>query len=260
MRKTTPQQLHGFHRLIHGQRGLANPYDLLRITHLNAINLMRPVHHLDVFGRLAIRAFHFLVAGVPDQQNVVILPRETNCLFVHLGDQRACCINRQELPRLGFAMNLRRDAMRRKDDSRTLGHLIGFRNENRPAAGEGFDDVLVVDDLLAHIHRSTVQFQRFFDGVDRPVNTRTIASRCGQENPAPIGRGLRGNTGRKSGRPRQRCGFTDGIDSAELVHRIIHTHPSRVIGVRLGYESGGTHFRSERRHACIPTSARHHFA
>ena len=70
-------------------------------------------------------------------------------------------------------------------------------DEHGAAPAQGLHDVLVVDDLLAHVDRCTIQLQRLLDGVNGPIHPGTISARSGQEDPTPVQRRARGHRGRK---------------------------------------------------------------
>ena len=46
----------------------------------------------------------------------------------------------------------------------------------------------VVHDLLAYVHRRSIEVQRMFDGLDRPIHAGTIAPRLGQQDTLAGGR------------------------------------------------------------------------
>ena len=77
----------------------------------------------------------------------------------------------------------RRDAVRGEHHDRALGHLVGLVDEDRACLGQGLDDVPVVHDLVAHVHRRTVLLQRPLDGLDGAVHACAVAARLGQQHP-----------------------------------------------------------------------------
>ena len=50
-----------------------------------------------------------------------------------------------------------------------------------PALAQLLDDVLVVDDLLAHVHGRAVDLERAFDRLHRPVDARAVSARRRQQ-------------------------------------------------------------------------------
>ena len=113
----------------------------------------RALDELDVLGRLARGALDLLVAGVADQQDVVVVAGEPLRLVVHLRHQRAGRVDRLELALLGLPVHLGRDAVRREDHGGAGGHLVELLDEDRAARLEVGHDVLVVHDLLADVDR-----------------------------------------------------------------------------------------------------------
>ena len=73
-----------------------------------------------------------------------------------------------------------------EDDDRALGHLVGLLDEDRAAALEGRDDVLVVDDLLADVDRRTVDLQGPLDGDHRAVHAGAVPPRVGEEDASAL--------------------------------------------------------------------------
>ena len=65
-----------------------------------------------------------------DQHDGVILARETHCLQMYLGNQRASGINHFQLALLGFLPDGRRNTMRTEDDARALGHFAQLFHED----------------------------------------------------------------------------------------------------------------------------------
>ena len=61
------------------------------------------------------------------------------------------------------------------------GTLVGLVHEDRAARLELTDHVGVVDDLLTHVDRGTVAFEGRLDGLNRPVNPRTVTAGLGEQ-------------------------------------------------------------------------------
>src|SRR3954449_13068879 len=82
----------------------------------------------------------------------------------------------------GVRMDGRRHAVGREDRDRVLGDLVAqLVDEDGAALAQLLDDVLVVDDLLAHVDRRTVELERALDGLHGPVDARAVAARGGEE-------------------------------------------------------------------------------
>ena len=85
--------------------------------------------------------------------------REPAGLDVHLADERAGGVDHLERPSRRLPPHRRRDAVGGEDDRRALGHLGRARRRTPPPAAQAGDDVLVVDDLLAHVDGCTVAWR-----------------------------------------------------------------------------------------------------
>ena len=66
--------------------------------------------------------------------------------------------------------------MGRQDDDGSFGNLGFLVNENRTLRFEVANHVRVVHDLLSHVHRPAVLFQRKFDGFDCALDSGAIPS------------------------------------------------------------------------------------
>ena len=161
--------------LVDRQRGLREPGDAGRVADDDAGHVGRALHQLDVVGGLARRTLDLLVAGVADQQDVVVLRGEAHGLVVDLGHQRAGRVDRLQRAHLGLAVHLRRDAVGGEDHGLTGRDLVELLDEDRAARLEVGDDVLVVDDLLADVDRGAVEVERLLDRDDGAVDTGAVA-------------------------------------------------------------------------------------
>src|SRR5688500_8862563 len=99
-----------------------------------------------------------------------------------LRHERAGGVDRTQLASRSVLVYGGRDAMRREDDEFSFGDLGLLLDEDRAALCELLNDVLVVDDLLAHVHGRTVHVERALDGFDRAIDASAIATRSGQAN------------------------------------------------------------------------------
>ena len=183
VREALAQQPHRLQGLVHAQRRLADPHDLLRVAHLDPVHLVGPVDHLDALGGLALGPLDLLVAGVADQDDVVVVLGEADRLLVDLGHQRAGRVDRGEATGGRLLVHGRGDAVGGEDHARALGHLVGLGDEDRPAPGQRLHDVLVVDDLLAHVDGGAVVRQGLLDGVNGAVHTGAVAAGSRQQDP-----------------------------------------------------------------------------
>ena len=132
---------------------------------------------LDVLGRLARGALDLLVAGVADQQDVVVVGGEPLGLVVDLGHQRAGRVDGLEPALLGLPVHLGRDAVGGEHHGLAGRHLVELLDEDRAARLEVGHHVLVVHDLLADVDRGAVEVERLLHRDHGPVDAGAVAAR-----------------------------------------------------------------------------------
>ena len=59
--------------------------------------------------------------------------------------------------------------------------VVELVDEDRAALAQLLDDVLVVDDLLAHVDGRAVELERALDGLHGAVDAGAVAARGGEE-------------------------------------------------------------------------------
>ena len=72
--------------------------------------------------------------------------------------------------------------MRAEDGARALRHLVQFLDEDGAGIPQLVDHVLVVDDLLAHVDRRTVEIESDLHHIDRPDDTGAETARLQQKD------------------------------------------------------------------------------
>ena len=92
------------------------------------------------------------------EEDVVTIALEALGLLVHLGNQGAGGIQGQLLALLRLIAYRRGDAVGREYEVSTLWGFGCLFNEDDSALGQRFNDITVVDDLLAHINGCAVFF------------------------------------------------------------------------------------------------------
>ena len=143
---------------------------------LERLGLGHVLHEHRRLGRLAHRSDDLLVACVSDQDHGVAVGGVPPGLDVHLGHERAGRVDHvvSELGRGG--VHGRCDTVCRVDDRRALGCLILGVDEDRAAHLEIADDVDVVDDLLADVHRRAVMLEGELDRLDGALDPGAVAA------------------------------------------------------------------------------------
>jgi len=171
-----------FQGLVDAERRLAEPGKSRRIAYFQLIDIGRRLHQRDMRGRLAGGPLDLFVPRVSDQQDLEIVLGEPFCLVVHLGHQRAGCVNCLEPSLLGLQLDCRRHPMRREHHRRALGDLIEVLDEDGAPLLQVLHYVPVVHDLFADIDRWPIGLQRFFDGNHRTVHAGAVPARRGQHD------------------------------------------------------------------------------
>ncbi len=128
-----------------------------------------------------------------DEHDLAALAMMNLGFAVHLGDQRAGGV---ELEQIAGARRFRHrlgDAVRGEDDGLAgIRDLVELLDEDRAFRLELFDDVAVVDDLVADIDRRTETLERELDDLDRPVDAGAEAPRRAEKDVKRRTEGLAG--------------------------------------------------------------------
>ena len=97
---------------------------------------------------------------------------------MHLADKRAGRIEKEHIACLGIGRNAFGDAMRRKHHRRfCCWDFFEFLDENGAFGLQAFNDILVVNDGMAHINRCAIFLQRQFHNLDGAINARAKTAR-----------------------------------------------------------------------------------
>src|SRR5580693_2763376 len=177
VREALAQTLEDGARFVHGERRLGDVCDPLGILELELLDILLALDEHDLVGRLAHRPFHLLVPVVPDQHHRVALLGEADGLAVDLRDERAGGVDRVQAARSRARAHAGGDAMCGEHAHGVLRHFGLLLDEDRPAFAQLSDDVLVVHDLLAHVHRRSVDRERAFDGLHRAIDPCAVTAR-----------------------------------------------------------------------------------
>ena len=169
-------------RLVDRERRLREVGDPRRVVDLERVDVLLGLDQHDRSGRLAHRALDLLVAGVADEHDRVALGGELDRLAVDLGDERAGRVDRPQAARSASACTAGETPWAEKTVIAPSGIAsLELVDEDRAALRELLDDVLVVDDLLAHVDRRAVQLERALDGLHRAVDAGAVAARRGEQ-------------------------------------------------------------------------------
>ena len=106
-----------------------------------------------------------------------------------------------------------------EDGGRALGdRVVELLDEDRAALAQLGHDVLVVDDLLAHVDRRAVELERALDGLDGAIDAGAVAARGGEQQPLGRGQGGGGHHGqcrRQASAPRSSSSTVSPLQSSE---------------------------------------------
>ena len=120
------------------------------------LDVLQGLDQGDGAGRqLAHGADHFGMAGMADQHDLAAAAEMDLGLAVHLGDQRAGGVEREQVAARRLLGNRARHAVGGEDDRRlgVRGSPSSSSTKMAPLALQAFDHVAVVDDLVADIDR-----------------------------------------------------------------------------------------------------------
>ena len=143
----------------------------------DALGVLRRLDEDDRVGRLAERALHLLVPRVSDEDQCIAGCGVAARLRVHLRHQRAGGVDRRQAQLFRLAADCRGDAVSREDDGRAVRNVRERVDEDRAARAQVLHHVRVVDDLLADVDRAPVERERSLNRLDRPFDSRAVASR-----------------------------------------------------------------------------------
>ena len=91
-------------------------------------------------------------------------------LDMHLGDKRAGRVDIDHVAAFGFGRDGFRHPMRGKDDGPVWRALVQLFYKDGAQLFEAGDNVLIVDDFMAHIDRGAPFAERLFDDLDSAIN------------------------------------------------------------------------------------------
>ena len=169
--------------IIQAQSCLCEIDDLGGIFDPEILDAIDGFENLNRIGRFSIGPDDFLVILVADQDDLPATFRVADGLCVHLGDQWAGGVNGGEVPAAGFIADLRAHAMGTEDHDRAAWHLIDGFDECDATVLESLYDVLVVNNLVEHVDRFTLDHvEKLIDHVDGHVDASAEAAGVCQDD------------------------------------------------------------------------------
>jgi hypothetical protein len=116
-----------------------------------------------------------------DQQDVPAGAIVALGLAVHLADQRAGGVERDQVPPAGLDRHRLRHAMGGEHHGRAGRHLVQLVHEHRALGLQALDHVAVVHDLVAHIDGGAVALERALDDLDGALDAGAETARRSQK-------------------------------------------------------------------------------
>ena len=123
------------------------------------------LHQSDRLGDLPHRPFDLRMAGVADENKPASLRHVTLALIVHLGDQRTGRVKDRKLARRGLFLDAFGDTMSAEDGDGVRRNLGEILDEMSALGLQALNDVLVVDDFVAHVDRRAIFLQSALDDL-----------------------------------------------------------------------------------------------
>ncbi len=121
MREALSQTTNRLHRLVHTQRGLGQPDEVLGVGNVNPISFIGVVDEGGVLGSVPHGSLDLLVTGVADEEDVVVLTGESHRFTVNLRDERAGGIDCVQGAIFGLLDHHRRDTVSGEHNVRPRG-------------------------------------------------------------------------------------------------------------------------------------------
>ena len=122
------------------------------------------------------------MAGVADQHHAAPGAAQPRDFHVHLGHQRAGGVEHLERASGRLLAHGLRHPVRAEDHGGAIGYLVQVLDEDRAIGAQLLDHVAVVHDLVAHVDRRALGFQRALDDGDGAVDAGAEAAGIGEQD------------------------------------------------------------------------------
>src|SRR5215471_13347110 len=175
--KTSVQGGNDTPRIVNTQSGLSD------VSHWGVSRELKPIHVLlrrdqvHLGPHLPHRPLDLGMAAMADENQGATVGNVSLCLGMHLRNQRAGCINHRQPTRFCLADHGLRNAMGAEYCQRAIGNLTQFLDEAGSLFLKVADDMLIVDDFMAHIDGLAGLLQRLLDNLDSAHHTGAKAAR-----------------------------------------------------------------------------------
>ena len=125
---------------------------------------------------------HLIVPSMADKDELAVGSGETAGLVVDLAHQGTGGIDSGHLPAPRLLIDARAYSVRREHDAGPVRHLRQFLHEDGAGGLEAGDDMGIVDDLAAHVHRWPITLQCPFDRLDGALHAGAKRPGLGQQD------------------------------------------------------------------------------
>jgi hypothetical protein len=99
-----------------------------------------------------------------------------------LRHQRAGSVEHVKTARLRVGFDRLGYTVRAENSDGAVRHFVKFLDETRALATQVVDNMPVVNDLMAHVHRRAMSFKSAIDNLDRADHARTKAAGLSKDN------------------------------------------------------------------------------
>jgi len=131
---------------------------------------------MDVIRRLTESSDNFVMMGMANQNDAVILPGIPDHFQVNLGHKWARRVDNLQLSISSFFPNVGRDPVSAEYCHRAFGHFVQVVDEHSSSGGQFIDYKSIVYDLFSNEYRRAQLLQCDFDDVYRSNNAGAKAS------------------------------------------------------------------------------------
>jgi len=173
------QRLDNVPAFIDAQRGLGHIREILRLLDMEALHVFDRGHQVELIRDLAQRPDHLRVSRMADKDQFIPLRIVAVHFVMHLDHQRTGGIDHVQAAALRLLPHRFCHTVGTEDHDRSFRHFIQLFHKHGTLMPQRVHDMPAVDDLMAHINRGAVFFERQIDDIYGAVDTRAESTRIG---------------------------------------------------------------------------------
>ena len=170
--KTRFQRRNHLARILNAQGRLCDVGNFRRVLNLKLLDIFGIGNDMQATVDLPARAFHFGMARMPNQHDIIAKTSVTLALVVDFRHQRTGGVDDVQFAGGGRLFHIAGNTMRTENRDGPQRNLIDFANKNSAAFAQLIDDVGIVNDLVAHIDRGTVEIDCTLDNINGANDAR----------------------------------------------------------------------------------------